>query len=78
MDVYVTTTFPFTRYDPALMVFSDIFPCGMYNLPNPKSGTMLVFMPLDGFDPGWFAMREIRVWSMKDVAQLGNVVNTSP
>jgi hypothetical protein len=67
-DIYVTSTVPFTRGDPNLLIFSNIYPSGLYNLPTPKTCNYLVFMPLDTSNPGWFGLSEIRVWSMKDLA----------
>ncbi|MFO0117915.1 MAG: hypothetical protein ACK521_10005 [bacterium] len=47
MDIYVTDVFPFTRNDPALLVFQNKYSIGSYNLAIPRLGKYLVFMPLD-------------------------------
>lgn len=74
-NVYVTSTFPFDRTDPALLALSQIYPYGVFNLPTPMIGSYLVFMPDDAADASKFALREIRAWSMPDCAQQGSVVN---
>ena len=72
MDVYLTSQSTFTRNDPALLLYEDVYPYGVFNLPSPKQGKYLVFMPLDSENPGALVIREIRVWSEKDLSSQGN------
>ena len=67
-DVYVSSVFPFTRNDPALLIWSNKYPNGLYNLPSSRQGKYLVFMPLDTENVSMLSVSEIRVWSMKDLA----------
>jgi hypothetical protein len=78
-DVYMASQFPFTRNDPALLVEQDVYPFGVFNLSSPKQGKYLVFMPLDSENPGNLVIREIRVWSEKDLASQGDgITNGDP
>ena len=61
------------RNDPDLLVFSSKYPIGLYNLPIPRVGKHLVFMPMDSQDPSKITVREIRVWSQIDLASNGVV-----
>jgi len=68
----------FTRYDHALLLFEDVYPYGVFNLPSPKQGKYPYFMPLDSEDPGGLVIREIRVWSEKDLASQSSITNGDP
>jgi hypothetical protein len=77
VDIYISDVFPFTRNDPALLVFTQKYPIGLYNLPSPRLGKYLVFMPMDDQNPMYLTVREIRVWSHKDLASNGIIKNSS-
>lgn len=76
-DVFVvnapTTNLTLLRGDSRYLCAAGLLPNGIFNCPFTMTGTYLVFWPLATEEPGNLVFREVRAWSMKELASAGTI-----